>query len=213
MEKQNWIDRLPVASRQALHGEFQTRTFAQGAMIYNRTEQASGLYIIRNGSALFQIHGLNGKRLLLKIIRANEVFGETIAYDGKPSPIAVEARTPLRTSFIPSDRLSRLRYQFPEIDRALGDVAVEHLRAALTAIEELNLLDLHERTLACLARLCADFRETGSATIRLDLTQAELASMLGASRQATNGILAEFEKAAWLRRGFRSVECLPGMPR
>lgn len=181
-------------------------------MIYNRTEQASGLYIIRDGSALFQIHGLNGKRLLLKIIRANEVFGETIAYDGKPAPIAVEARSPLRTSFIPSDQLSRLRYQYPEIERALADVAVEHLRAALTAIEELNLLDLRERTLACLARLCADCRGTGSATMRLDITQAELASMLGASRQATNGILAEFEKAGWLKRSFRSIECLPGMP-
>lgn len=213
MEKQNWIDRLPVASRQALNAQLQTRTFASGSLIYNRTDQASGLYIIRDGSARFQIHGLNGKRLLLKIIRANGVFGETIAYDGKPSPIAVEARARLRTSFIPGDRLSRLRCQFPEIDRALADVAVEHLRAALTAIEELNLLDLRERTLACLVRLCADCPETGSAAIRLDITQGELASMLGSSRQATNGILGEFERSAWLKRGFRSIECLPGMPR
>jgi CRP/FNR family transcriptional regulator, cyclic AMP receptor protein len=212
LAKQNWIDRLPDASRQALQGVLQPRTFARGALIYNRTERAGGLYIIRDGSALFQIHGFNGKQLLLKIIRANEVFGETIAYDGKPSPIAVEARSALLTSFVPADQLSRLRHQYPEIERALADIAVQNLRAALSAIEELNLLDLRQRTHACLARLCADYPETGKTAIHLDITQAELASMLGASRQATNAMLGEFEEAGWLVRNFRSLCCLPGMP-
>ncbi len=181
-------------------------------MIYNRTERAGGLYIIREGSVLFQIHGMNGKRLLLKIIRANDVFGETIAFDGKPSPIAVEARSLLLTSFIPTDQLSRLRHQYPEVDRALADTAVEYLRAALSAIEELTLLELRERMVLCLSRLCTECPETGRAAIRLDITQAELASMLGASRQATNIMLGEFEKAGWLVRNFRSLVCLPPMP-
>lgn len=208
----NWIDQLPNPVQASLRAAMQPREFARGALVYNRTEQSPGMYLIRSGSALFQIGSANGERLLLKIIRENELFGETIAYDGKPSPIAVEARSQLLTNFISTDQLSRLRNEHAEIDRALAGVAIQNLRATLTALEELNLLDLRERTLACLARLCAECPVPSSPSIRIDVTQAELASMLGASRQATNAMLGEFEKAGWLKRNFRSLDCLTGMP-
>lgn len=204
----NWIDQLPVNIRESLLAAMQPRKFTRGALIYNRTEQPPGLYLIRSGSALFQIDGANGKRLLLKIIRENELFGETVAYDGKPSPIAVEARGWLLTDFISTDELAKFRSQYVEVDRALASAAVQNLRAALAAIEELNLMDLRDRTLACLVRLCKETATPGRAVVQLDLTQAELASMLGASRQATNAVLGEFETVGWLKRNFRNLECV-----
>lgn len=189
----------------------QPRAFASGALIYNRTEQPSGLYLIRSGSALFQIDGVNGNRLLLRIVRENELFGETVAYDAKPAPIAVEARSPLLTDFVSTAQLAKLRDRHAEIDRELAAVAVLNLRAALVAIEELNLMSLRERTIARLASLCAETRQLPEDPIRLDLTQTELASMLGASRQATNGVLGELEEIGLIRRNFRHIDCLPAL--
>jgi CRP/FNR family transcriptional regulator, cyclic AMP receptor protein len=203
----NWIDRLPFDARTALNEAMQPRAFPSGALIYNRTEQPNGLYRIRSGSALFQIDGANGKRLLLKIIRANELFGETVAHDGKPAPIAVEARSALHTDFIPTSQLDLLRNRYPEIDRELAAVVAQYLRATLAAIEELNLMDLRERTVARLVSLCAESGQSSNAPIRLDLTQAEFASMLGASRQATNAVLRELERAGAVERGYRHLIC------
>ena len=185
----------------------QPRAFESGALIFNRTELPKGLYRIQSGAALFQIDGLNGKRLLLKIVSENELIGETVAHDGKPAPIAVEARSRLSTDFIPTSQLLVLRNHFPQIDQGLAAVVAQNLRAALAAIEELNLMDLRERTVARLASLCAESGQSSNAPIRLDLTQAEFASMLGASRQATNSVLGELEKVGAVKRGFRHLDC------
>ena len=154
MAQPNWIDRLPFDARAALNAAMQPRSFASGALIYNRTEQPHGLYLIRSGSALFQIDGANGNRLLLKIVRENELFGETVAYDGKPAPIAVEARGPLVTDFVPTAQLAALRDRYVEIDRQLAAAAAQNLRATLVALEELNLMNLRERAAARLISLC-----------------------------------------------------------
>lgn len=186
----------------------QPRAFASGALIYNRTEQPHGLYLIRSGSALFQIDGANGKRLLLKIVRQNELFGETVAYDGKPAPIAVEARGQLIVDFVSTGQLGLLRDRFVEIDRHLAAAAAQNLRATLVALEELNLMNLRERATARLISLCRETGQSADAPIRLDLTQTEFASMLGASRQATNGILGDLENIGAIRRGFRHLVCM-----
>lgn len=203
----NWIDRLPIDARTAMRTAMQPRSFVRGALIYNRTEQPGGLYVIRSGTALFQIDGANGRRLLLKIVRENELIGEIVAYDGKPAPIAVEARSALVTDFVPAARLAQLRKSHSEIDAALAAVATQNLRAMLSAIEELCLMDLHARAISCLKRLCADIGPTTEGAVHLDITQAEFASMLGASRQATHKILSQLEQAQWLKRRFRHLEC------
>jgi CRP/FNR family transcriptional regulator, cyclic AMP receptor protein len=203
----NWIDQLPLDARTALQMAMQSRAFPRGALIYNRAEKPGGLYLIRSGSALFQIDGANGNRLLLKIVRENELFGEIVAYDGKPAPIAVEARSLLSTDFIPAPQLEQLRGVHPEIDKALATVATQNLRAALAAIDELCLMDLYERAVSCLRRLCTEATESGESATRLDITQTEFASMLGASRQATNKILGQLEREKLLKRNFRNLEC------
>lgn len=209
MPVSNWIDHLPDRERDALLAVVKPRVFNAGTLIFNRNEQPQGLYLIRSGSALFQLDGYNGKSLLLKIIRENELFGETVAYDGKAAPIAVQARSRLETGFISSDRLEALRKTCPEIERSLAAAAVANLRAALVALEELTLIGLRERARARLAALCADAAYPLDETITLDITQGEFASMIGASRQATNAVLGEFENAGWLRRQFRAIACFP----
>ena len=203
----NWIDQLPMDARTAMRAAMQPRSFVRGALIYNRTEQPGGLYVVRTGTALFQIDGANGRRLLLKIVRENELIGEIVAYDGKPAPIAVEARSVLVTDFVPAARLAQLRKAHPEIDAALAAVATQNLRAMLSAIEELCLMDLHARAISCLKRLCADVEPTTEGAVHLDITQAEFASMLGASRQATNKILGQLEQKELLKRNFRFLQC------
>lgn len=203
----NWIDHLPMDARTAMRAAMQPRSFVRGALIYNRTEQPGGLYVVRTGTALFQIDGANGRRLLLKIVRENELIGEIVAYDGKPAPIAVEARSVLVTDFVPAARLAQLRKAHPEIDAALAAVATQNLRAMLSAIEELCLMDLHARAISCLKRLCADVEPTTEGAVHLDITQAEFASMLGASRQATNKILGQLEQKELLKRNFRFLQC------
>ena len=207
--RSNWIDALPPVPRAAMHEAMVTRRFERGALIYSRTEAPRGLYLVRSGSVLFGLDGMNGKRLLLRIVRENGLLGEAVAYDGRTAAASAEARTALVTEMIPAHRLRSLRRQHPEIETALGTQAAAGLRAVLGVLEEQALLPLYERGLHRLRRLC---REEGLPTdepgrLRLDITQSEFAAMLGVSRQATNALLSAFEAVGVVRRCFKAIEC------
>lgn len=208
---ENWIDRLSEAPRAALRAAMVPRRFDRGALIYGRTEAPQGLYVIRAGSALFCLEGVGGRRLLLKILRENELFGETVAFDGRPAPVSIEARSELFAEMIPASRLGALRAAYPEIDQALARVAMANLRAVLDILEEQALLSLAERTIQRLAILCREDQEVGKGErtgyVRLHISQSDLAAALGASRQAVNSVLAELEASALVQRGFRWIDC------
>jgi CRP-like cAMP-binding protein len=205
----NWIDRLPPVPRTAMVNAMVTRRFERGALIYSRTEAPKGLYLVRSGSVLFGLDGLNGKRLLLRIVRENGLLGEAVAYDGRTAAASAEARTALVTDMIPAHKLRALRRQYPEIEAALGVQAAGGLRRVLSVLEEQALMSLEERGLHRLRTLC---RDEGLATlepnlVRLDLTQSEFAAMLGVSRQATNELLGSLEAAGIVSRRFKAIEC------
>lgn len=177
-----------------------SRTFMRGALIFSRTEAPQGLYVIRQGTALFCLDGENGRRLLLKIIHPNELFGETVVHDARPAPVSVEARSDLSVSLVPTRSVERLKAQHPEIGQALANVSAANMRALLDVLEELTLMPLRERAEACLRRLIRD-----NSNNRLEVTQSEFAAMLGASRQAVNQTLSAMEKEGLVERHFKSL--------
>lgn len=203
----NWIDRLPDTPRAAVLGSMMGRRFARGALIYTRKEAPQGLYVIREGTALFALDGPKGNRFLLRILRPGDLFGESFALDGEPAGVLVEARSDLRVDLIPAHRIAALEQAHPEIEQALARVAARHLRQTLEVLAEQALMDLPERTISRLAWLC---REAGGAgPIRLELAQSELAAMLGASRQAVHAELVKLEQQGVLIRQFRAIACDP----
>lgn len=203
----NWIDGLGPEAKAAMQRAMVQRQFNRGALIYTRSEAPEGLLVIRNGSALFCLDGASGQRLLLKILRVNDITGESFALDGKPAPVSMEARTDLVTDLIPRHRLNFLRDQFPEISQALANVASANLRATLGYLEELALMPLAERAVSRLKQLCRE--QPSTTTVGLNISQAELAMMLGASRQAVNLVLAGLEAQGAISRKFRIIECNP----
>ncbi|TSB04699.1 Crp/Fnr family transcriptional regulator [Sphingorhabdus contaminans] len=198
----NWIDDLPEPARRDVEAAMVSRSFARGTLIYTRTELPDGLYVVRQGTALFCLDGENGRHLLLKIIRRNELFGEAAMYDLLPAPVSVEARSELMVSLIVAADVHRLTSRHPEIERALAKVSAANVRNLLTIMEELSLMPLRERTEARLRRMV---REEGS--LLLDVTQAELASMLGASRQAVNIVLSQLQAEGLISRQVRAIKC------
>ncbi len=205
----SWIDTLPLETRSAIKSAMQPRIFARGALIFNRAESPEGLFVIDQGTASFFVDSETGNRLLLRIIRPGEIIGETVALDGRPAPISVEARSDLNTRFVPAARLTRLRRTHRAIEAALAIAASGNLRRLLTALEELVLMPLPQRTLSRLRQLVresttAGWREDG---LLLDLRQAELAEMLGVSRQAINTVLGSFQRQGLLERRFGHILC------
>lgn len=209
----NWIDLLPEGPRHAMAAAMIQRSYPKGAMVYGRDEFPPGLFVIRSGSALFCLDAANGRRMLLRIVRQNELFGETVARDGKPAPISIEAREDIAVSLIPWQKLAVLKQEHPAIEAALGEVMAFHFRALLDVLIEQALLPIEERVSARLALLCRVGAEQGPepGSYVLEQSQAELAMMLGATRQSVNAVLGRLEASGAITRRFCAIEVRPAL--
>lgn len=203
----NWIAALPTQTQAALTSAMVTRRYEAGALIYSRHDRPPGLSLIRSGSAAFFLDGASGRRLLLRILGPGHLFGETVAHDGRPAPVSLEVRSTLETGLVPWQRLASLTQSYPEISRALALVTADYLRLVLNVLAEQALMDLTERAIARLHLLSE--LEPSAKRLNFDMTQAEFAAMLGASRQATNRVLAALEADGLVRRHFGGIECEP----
>jgi CRP-like cAMP-binding protein len=211
----NWIDQLSEAPRRAMQAAMIQRSYPKGAMVYSREEAPPGLCVVRSGSAMICLDAANGRRMLVKIVRHNEIFGETVAHDGNSAAISLEARSDLTVSIVPTHALAKLKPEFPEIELALGRVATFYLRALFDMLLEQALATIDERVAARLALVCRVEGEPGAepGKVVIDVSQAELAMMLCASRQSINAVLGRLEAKGAITRRFRSIECRPDLLR
>lgn len=201
----NWIDRLPEDARAALMESARTRRFVAGELVYGLADDPGGFFLIQHGSVRLYLGRSDGRQLILKICRAGDLFGQTLSIDGDPAPIFVEARTALTTSFFPYQSLQRLRISSAEIANGLAMQAAQTIRELMRGVEELALLPLPERALSRLRALAAAQSDDQEEWPEVEITQAELASMLGASRQALNLVLQQLENQGHIRRRFRHI--------
>ena len=86
-------------------------------------------------------------------------------------------------------------------DALLSSLAGE-LRRLTTHVEDLHFLDMTGRLAARLVRLAREAgppAADGSIRLRATLTQAELASMVGCTRQSVNKLLGQFSDDSLVR--------------
>lgn len=207
----NWLHQLSPQLRQEILDCGRPRKFDSGAVVYCAADRPDSLFVIKSGSAYWTIARKSGQSLLLRIAREGDLFGEIVTTDSQPSPVFITARTDLQTIAIPQSDLQRFASTHPEVCAAIARGLARRLRGTLKIVEELALLPLPERARARLGRLAleADREAAGLGPVRLDITQTELSSMLGASRPATNKVLSALEQEEEITVHFKSLDVHP----
>ncbi|MBL8773492.1 MAG: Crp/Fnr family transcriptional regulator [Phenylobacterium sp.] len=201
----SWIDTLPCSARDALLSAGRRRDYPAGAQVYGLGDSPGGLYRVQTGSARIYLGGADGQILILRLSRAGDVFGQTVALDGAPAPIFVEARTPLSVLFFPQAELSRLQMRHPEILEGLSRQAATTIRGLMAALQELALMPLPMRLLSRLRALSRD-APAAEGWSRVDISQWEVTAMLAASRPAVNKALRSLERDGAVRLGRGWIE-------
>jgi CRP-like cAMP-binding protein len=183
-----------------------TRRFRRGEVIFHAGDPGDGLFILISGEVKIALPSETGDEAILATLGAGDVFGELALLDGAPRSATATARVAAETVVLPRDRFHALIDSEPAVrDALLASIAGE-LRRLTTHVEELHFLDMTGRLAARLVRLAEEARvaapatgsggsgasEPGSIRLRSSLTQAELASMVGCTRQSVNKLLGQF---------------------
>ena len=184
------------------------RSFPRHGRLFFQGDPGNGLFVVASGLVKVVVTSEDGEEMVLVTLGPGEALGELAVVDGGPRSAAAEALEPTSALLITRPVVLELAARDPALTEALLQALGGLLRRLTEQASDLVFLDLPGRMAKLLAGLAA---ERGTATaegIELDanLTQTDLAGMVGASRQSVNQILQGFARRGYLQvRGRRIV--------
>jgi|SRR3954470_905170 len=186
---------LDAEALERLAAGMRSRRFRRGEVIFHLGDPGDALFVIVSGEVKISLPSETGDEAILATLRPGDVFGELALLDGAPRSASATAMSPTETVVLPRDRFRELIATEAAVrDALLASIAGE-LRRLTTHVEELHFLDITGRLAARLVRLAQDggtMDADGAIRLRTNLTQADLAAMVGCTRQSVNKLLGQF---------------------
>ena len=170
------------------------RRVPAGRVIFCRDDPGDGLYGIVSGRVAFTVDSPDGKELTLNVLGPGEFFGEIALLDGKGRSATAMARDACELLFIARAEFMAFLRERPEALIHVVELLCERLRLATDYIADATFLGLSGRLAKHLIYLSK--REGVPAETALRVSHAELASMLGVSREQVSRQLS-----IWSDRG------------
>ncbi|MBU0496069.1 MAG: Crp/Fnr family transcriptional regulator [Chloroflexi bacterium] len=181
---------LPDEELRALASSLEPRRFDQGAIIFDQGSPGGAMYIIESGQVRIFVYGELGQEMTVNVYGAGDVFGELALLDDLPRSAGAMAIESTQTLILHRNDLLRHLQAYPAMALRIIEVLSTRLRYTTVYLESLAFLTIQDRVAARLLDL-ADRYGTGAdhCEIGLQLTQAELASWVGATRESVNKAL------------------------
>jgi CRP/FNR family cyclic AMP-dependent transcriptional regulator len=183
------------------------RSYKKGQLLVYQGDSGDSLFVMVEGLVKVMVTSEEGEEMVLVTLRPSDTFGELSLVDGGPRSASAEAVEPTRVLIITRAILLELLGEHPSLTdsllRSLGSLA----RRLTEQAADLVFLDIHGR-MAKLLLSMADQRgkqTEGGVVLDLNLTQADLAAMVGGSRQSVNQTLRSFESRGYLEIEGRSI--------
>jgi CRP/FNR family cyclic AMP-dependent transcriptional regulator len=191
----------------ALTRQLQPVTFPRGHTVFAEGEPGDRLYIIISGKVKIGRRSPDGRENLLTIMGPSDMFGELSIFDPGPRTSSGTTITEVRAVSMDRDALRAWIQDRPEIAAQLLRVLARRLRRTNNNLADLIFTDVPGRVAKQLLELAQRFghQEGDAMRVTHDLTQEEIAQLVGASRETVNKALADFARRGWIRLEGKTV--------
>ncbi len=190
----------------ALRAEGRRVQFRRGQALFTEGDLAERVFIIERGWVMISSIAPSGREIVLGIRGPGDVIGDLSALDGAPRSASALAVGEVEATVAPGSALTRALTDAATAKELLRVLAVR-LRDSDRKRLEFAALDTLGRVAWRLQELGERFGEETSTGIEVDLplSQEQLASWCGASREATVKALASLRSLGCIATGRRSV--------
>mgnify|MGYP003337481133 FL=1 len=183
---------------------------SKGQILFNEGDSGDRLYIVTDGKIKLGIKSIDGRENLLAVLGPGEMFGELSLFDPSPRTATATALTDAKLLGLGQEDLNLWLAEHPEVAKHLLRALAQRLRRTWEAVGDLVFSDVPGRVAKALSELAQKFgtRNDDGLHVAHDLTQEELAQLVGASRETVNKALADFATRGWVRLEARAVVIL-----
>ncbi|NJN17506.1 MAG: Crp/Fnr family transcriptional regulator [Oscillochloris sp.] len=194
---------LDDSQLQRLDSALGVRRFKRGETIFHQGSDGDELYLIVDGQVRIYTISQLGQEISVKIFRDGDFFGELSLLDGLPRSAGAEAMSRTTTLTLKRATFLRIIRDDPEIAvRVLSQLSAR-LRSSNIYIEYLASHSAPQRVVRSLLDMAEQHSTECSDHDRIDLllTQDDLASLAGTTRETVNRVLSSLRE-----RGLISVD-------
>jgi CRP/FNR family transcriptional regulator, cyclic AMP receptor protein len=185
---------LPEDKVATLETLTQRRSFRRGEVVFHKGDPGDTLYVIAQGQVKIVLPSDSGEEALLGVLDEGEFFGELSLIDEQPRSATIVATEQTETLVLRRDDFLKFVVSSPELAIDMLRVLSRRLRETDEFIEDAIFLDVPGRLAKKLLELANQYgRHTPIGTvISLRMTQQELATMVGATRESVNKHLRSY---------------------
>ena len=179
----------------------------RGDRLFDEGDVGDRLYVVLQGKIKLTRAASDGRENLLSVLGPGEMFGELSLFDPRPRTSSAVAVTDARLAALAHADLLTWLTGRPDVALHMLRALAQRLRRANDVMADLVFTDVPGRVAKALLDLAERFGEQqdDGLQVRHDLTQEELAQLVGASRETVNKALADFAARGWLQLSAKSV--------
>jgi CRP/FNR family transcriptional regulator, cyclic AMP receptor protein len=191
---------LPDEDIRALMAVARKRTFRAGEVIFHREDVGQVLYVIKEGKVNICLMSPEGQEISLVVLGKGDFFGELAILDGLPRSTDAIALERVECYTLQRSDFHNAIMKNPKIAIQVLEILSRRLRKTDDKVEDLVVLDVYGRVAKKLLDLAHEHGVNTEDGTRIDmrLTQQDLASMVGASRESVNKVLGYFTDKGYI---------------
>jgi CRP/FNR family transcriptional regulator, cyclic AMP receptor protein len=176
-------------------------------ILFREGEQGDRIYVIGEGKIKLGRSSVDGRENLLAILGPGEMFGELSLFDPGPRTATATAIAETQLIALGHEDLNSFLLGRPAVAANLLAALARRLRRTNEALADLVFTDVPGRVAKALLDLSTRFGRPADDGILVahELTQEELAQLVGASRETVNKALADFASRGWIKLEARAV--------
>ena len=184
---------LPLEVLDLLRVHAHERALSRNEVLFEQGDASSALYVIQEGRIAIATRSGDGRESVFAVLEDGALFGELPLFDDEPRSADARALTDSTVIELGYEPVRAVLRERPELLWVIVRLLVQRLRSTDEALADAIFLDVPARTAKRLLELAGD-----SERFALPVTQEELASMVGASRERVNKAISLFVRLGWL---------------
>jgi CRP/FNR family transcriptional regulator len=176
------------------------------ATVFSEGSPADALYFVESGLVKIHKRGDDNKEIILQIVATGELFGEQALGTEQTRTIAAEVLQEGIIYVVPRDLFVSVCDDRPQLWREISSLLTSRKRQLEKKIELLCLHDVEYRILYYMAELAKTFgAKSNGSEYSIPLSQGELASLIGATRETTSTTLNSLARRGVIKLGRRQL--------
>ena len=182
----------------------------KGTVLFEQGDEGRLVYLVKRGTVRIARRTADGKDVTVAILGANSLFGEEVVFSQVERKTVAVCMTDALLCTARADHIYGLLTRFPQLAVNVAKYVSEQREEALAIAEDVAYLTVVERLMSVFARLAHEHGKPVADGTLLDirLTQNDLASLIGSTRETVSLKLGELVRSGAIRFDERAIVIL-----